>query len=364
MIKLFDPPKEEAYLRSIARVFQSGMWATGAGGPLVRRFEDEFNKYIGSLHTVAVNSGSSALHLALGSIPCRGRKVLVPSLGFVSSAHAIREAGAEPVFIDIDEYSLNVSTRDLFNKLTADTAAILVVHFAGRPCDMNAVNSISKEGDVFVIEDCAHACGAALEGKKTGALSHLGCFSFHPVKNLATFGGGAITINDSRIERKSLDNARWFGIDVRNRLGPKYDVTEMGWNYYMCEASAALALAQLPSLDKANAKRREIANFYDEEFSGLDWLVTPPYSDECVYHIYPARVTRGRDKFIRYMAEKGIECGIHYARGIHQFSYYAGYKVDLPVTERIVDQLVSIPIYPSLSSRQLDTIVTAARKFK
>jgi len=133
VIKLFDPPRDEDCLRSVIEVFRSGTWATGSGGPWVAGFENEFNRYIGSLYTVAVNSGSSALHLALRSIPCNGRKVLLPSLGFVSAAHAIRDAGAEPVFVDIDEYSLNLSTSDLVQKATADTSAILVVHFAGRP---------------------------------------------------------------------------------------------------------------------------------------------------------------------------------------------------------------------------------------
>jgi perosamine synthetase len=364
MIKLFDPPREEGYLSSVVEAFRSGVWTSGAGGPCVRRFEKDFNKYIGSIDTVAVDSGTSALYLALKSTPCSDREVIVPSLTFVSTVHAIRLAGAKPVFVDVDEFSLNVSITDLCDKLTEDTVALVLVHFAGRPCDMGAISKISKERDLHVVEDCAHACGATYQGKRTGALSDFGCFSFHPVKNLATFSGGAITLNDPDMRRDRLDTARWCGIDTKSRIGSKYDVVDIGWHYYMSEPSAALALAQLPYLDDANRKRREIAKFYDQELGHLDWLKTPPYSDDCVYHLYAIRVLGDRDRFIRHMASKGIECGIHYARGVHQFSIYARAKVTLPVTEKIVNQLVSIPIYPSLTREHLDAIALAVREYK
>jgi len=364
MIKLFDPPREEAYLSSVVEVFRSGMWTSGAGGPYVKRFEKEFNKYIGTIDTVAVDSGTSALYLALRSIPCSGREVIVPSLTFVSTAHAIRLAGADPVFVDVDESSLNMSISDLYDRLTKNTVAIVAVHFAGRPCDIDAVSKISKEHDLYVVEDCAHACGATYRGKRTGGLSDLGCFSFDPVKNVATFGGGAITVNHPKIRRDRFDSARWCGIDAKNRWGSRYDVTDIGWNCCMCEASAALALAQLPHLDEANNKRREIAKFYNQELGRPDWLITPPYSDECVYHLYPIRVLDDRDRFIRHMASKGIECGIHYARGVHQMSFYTSARTTLPTTEKIVNQLVSIPIYPSLTRRQLDAITQAVREYR
>jgi len=364
MIKLFDPPRDETYLNSIVDVFRSGLWATGSGGPYVRKFEEEFNRYIGSIHTVAVNSGTSALDMALASIPCEGRKVMVPSLTFVSTVHAIAHAGAHPVFVDVDEFSLNMSMKDLDTKLTEDTAAIIAVHFGGRSCEMDVLTEIANRHDLFVIEDCAHSCGATYNGKKTGALSTLGCFSFDPLKNVATFAGGAVTMNDPTIDRQKLDEARWCGIDTRSRSGFHYDVKSVGWNYFMCEASAALALAQLPRLDWDNGKRREIAAFYNKELSGMEWLVTPPYSDECVYHLYPIRILSGRDLFIQHMASRGIECGIHYAKGVHQFSVYAHSKLSLPVTEKVVEQLVSIPIYPSLTKMQLEAIVRAVREFK
>ena len=333
----------------------------------MKKFEEEFNRYIGSLHAVAVNSGTSALYLAMRSIPCRGQRVIVPSLTFVSTAHAIIEAGATPVFVDVDESTFNICIDDLHDKLTHDTAAIVLLHFGGRPCDVRAVKEMAEGHDLYVVEDCAHACGATYQERKTGAIFDLGCFSFDPVKNLATFSGGAITINDPEIRRDKIDSARWCGIDVRTRSGPKYDVIDLGWNYYMCEASAAMVLAQLPRLDDANRRRKEIARFYDQELGSLDSIITPPYSSDCVYHIYPIRVANHRDKFIQHMASRGIECGIHYARAVHQFSFYArstAGKTSLPNTERIVNQLVSIPIYPSLSTEQLDSIVAAIREYK
>jgi dTDP-4-amino-4,6-dideoxygalactose transaminase len=180
---------------------------------------------------------------------------------------------------------------------------------------------------------------------------------------VATFGGGAITLNDHETKRDKLDDARWCGIDTKNRVGSIYDVKDIGWNYYMCEASAALALAQLPQLDEENRRRKEIARFYDKELEDLRWLVTPQYSDESVYHLYPIRVIEKRDRFIRHMASRGIECGIHYAKGIHQLSFYSSSRPSLPVTEKVVNQLVSVPIYPSLGKKQLDAIVGAIHEY-
>jgi dTDP-4-amino-4,6-dideoxygalactose transaminase len=367
LIKLFEPAAQNGCLEALVDVFKSGLWASGAGGPCVRRFEGEFSRYIGCRDTVAVNSGTAALYLALLGLPrIKDHEVILPSLTFVTTAHAVVLAGSRPVFADVQEDTLNLDVSDILAKVTRKTRAIIVVHFGGRPCEMEAIHDIAADKGLFVIEDCAHACGATFRGKRVGSWSHIGCFSFHPVKNLSTFGGGALSINDPSIERSRLDRLRWCGIDAAHRVGSHYDVTDMGWNYYMSEASASLALSQLHGLDAENERRRCIAKFYDKELSGLDWLIPPKYDENSTYHLYAVRVPKHRDGFIEHMAKQGVETGIHYARGVHQFTFYRKkLKSDrLPATERIVRELVSIPIYGSLAENQLRHVVASIKSYQ
>jgi perosamine synthetase len=367
LIKLFEPATRNGCLAALVDVFKSGLWATGAGGPQVKRFEQDFARYIGCHETVAVNSGSAALHLALlGLRKIKGHEVIMPSLTFASAAHAVLQASGKPVFADVEEDTLNVDVNDIAAKVTKRTKAIMVVHFGGRPCNMEVMQDMAAKKDLFVIEDCAHACGATFKGKKLGSWSHVSCFSFHPVKNLSTFGGGAICLNDRWVDRSQLDRLRWCGIDGAHRVGSRYDVTDMGWNYYMSEASARLASCQLPNLDTENERRRTIARFYGEELSGLDGIILPKYDENSSYHLYTIRVPKNRDGFIEHMTKQGVETGIHYAQGVHQFSFYKKSLGSrrLPTTEKIVREVVSVPIYGSLTENQLKHIVASIKSYQ
>jgi len=216
---------------------------------------------------------------------------------------------------------------------------------------MQSLKKISKSNSLFIVEDAAHACGAKYKGKKIGSLSDFTCFSFHPVKNLAMPKGGAITINSKnrKLLKKKLNSLRWCGI--RNRNGPFYDITELGFNYYMDEISAAIGIEQLKKLDKLNKRRFDIAKRYDKEIKISEKI---PLNNECSYHLYWILV-KDRKRFMKKMAKKKIEIGIHYIP-VHMMSFYKS-KKKLPVTDEIGKNIVTIPMHPKLSEKEIDYII-------
>jgi len=350
-IKLFDPMIGLGEERAIKKTLKSRFWASGAGVGNVGKFEKEFNRFIGSKNCVALNSGTAALHLALSLIDLRNKEVILPSLSFVSTAHAIKYNGGKPIFVDIDPETLCLDPQQVKKFITKNTKAILPVHFGGMPCDLDEMLTISKKNKVFLIEDAAHAAGAKYKGRRIGTHSTAVCFSFHPVKNLAMPTGGAITLNgkDSDRFKKRLKSLRWCGIS--NRKGPVYDVNDIGWNYYMNEFSAVIGIEQLKKLDKMNAIRKQIAIRYSKE---IDVSKKMPYNDSCSYHLFWICVNN-RNDFMRNLMREGIETGIHYYP-IHKMKYY---KISrkLPVTENIMKHIVSLPIHPNLTDPDITKII-------
>ncbi|MEM3063294.1 MAG: DegT/DnrJ/EryC1/StrS family aminotransferase [Nitrososphaerota archaeon] len=266
-IKLFEPivGSEEEY--AIKKTLKSNFWASGSGSGNVLKFETQFNRYIGSKKCVAVNNGSSALHLALSLIDIRNKEVIVPSLSFISTANAVLYNGGIPVFGDVDPITLCLDVEYIKKLITKKTKAVLPVHFAGMPANLNEISDLCKQHNIVLMEDAAHAAGASYKGKKIGSHGTAVCFSFHPVKNLAMPTGGAITLNSNNAEKffRLLKIRRWCGIS--NRKGALYDVNELGWNFYMNEFSAAIGLVQLKKLDSLNNKRRKIAKSYTKRLN-------------------------------------------------------------------------------------------------
>lgn len=351
MIKLFDPYISKSESNVAAKVIQSKFWASGSGINNVKKFEDAFCKYTGSKNCVAVSNGTAALHLALSIFDIKNKEVLVPSLTFVSSVNSIIYNGGKPVFVDINSESLCVDPRDIEKKISKKTAAMVIVDFAGMPCNIKAIKKIAKEHNLPVIEDAAHSSGAIYDGKKIGSNFDAVCFSFHPVKNLAMPTGGAICLNGRNFNKnqKILRVLRWCGIDKRNEHG--YDITKLGWNYYMNEISAAIGLIQLKKLDLANNIRKKIAKRY---FSELKLKNKMDYSKDCSYHFYWIRVKK-REAFMKKMREFNIETGIHY-NPVHLMSLYNG-NLKLPITEKIGKEIVSIPTHPNLTKNNIDHII-------
>ena len=355
-IKLFDPviSHEE---KEIIKVLKSHFWASGAGTNNVLKFENQFQKYIKSTSSVAVNSGTAALHLALNLAEIKNKEVIVPSFSFVSTAHSVVYNGGKPIFVDVNPKTLCVDIESIKEKITDKTAAILAVHFAGTACDIDEINKICNKYKIMLIEDAAHAAGATYKNKKIGSHGEMVCFSFHPVKNLAMPTGGAITLNGKKanMRKKILNSLRWCGIS--NRKGTSYDVSNLGWNYYMNEFSAAIGTIQLKQLDSMNKIRRKIAKRYSEEITISDKM---QFNKDCSYHFYWIKVKK-REKFMKNLKENKIETGIHY-KPIHQMSYY-NEKISLPNSEYAGKHIVSLPIHPNLNDSEISKIITLVNKF-
>ena len=328
-IKLFDPVIDENEIKKVVKTIKSKFWASGSGPGNVLKFENQFKKYVGSDDCVAVNSGTSALNLALSLIDIKNKEVILPSLSFVSTAHAILINGGIPVFVDIEPQTMCINPNEIQKSITTKTTAILPVHFGGFPCNLKEIQCIAKKHKFTIIEDAAHATGTTYSKKKIGSHGTAVCFSFHPVKNLAMPTGGLISINHKNHKqfRKTLLARRWCGIT--DRVGSEYDVKELGWNYYMNELSAVIGLAQLKKLNSTNKIRKKIAKIYDKELC-LERKI--PYSQNCSYHIYWLQVNN-RTKFRKKMEEMNIETGIHY-RPIHTFTMYKNTD-KIPITEKI-----------------------------
>lgn len=357
-IKLFSPIYDKEEIFAANKTLKSGFWASGSGNGQVKEFEESIKKYLGVKSCIAVNSGTSALHLALSLIDLKGKDVILPSLSFVSTANAIIYNGGNPIFVDVDPKTLCIDKSLIEDKINSRTKVILPVHFAGYPCELSAISGICKKYNTVSVEDAAHAIGSKYKNKKIGSHSLAVCFSFHPSKNLATPSGGAISLNVK--EWKKLEGIlkirRWCGIS--NRIASSYDITELGWNFYMNEFSASIGLEQLKKLDLQNEKRKKTAKRYFEELKIEEKM---PFSENCSYHFYWICV-KNRNKFMKNMKNDGIETGIHY-RPIHLMSMYKKFKSDLPVTEKIANNIVSIPTHPNLKNEDVSRIITLINKY-
>ena len=353
-IKLFDPISERNEEKELIKILQSGFWASGTGTGKVSEFEQEFKKYTKTKSCVAVNSGTAALHLALGEVNISGKEVLLPSLSFVSTANAVLYNKGIPVFVDVDKKTLCMDPKQVEEKISRKTRVILPVHFGGIPANIDKIKKIAKNNNCMIIEDAAHACGANFKNKKIGSHGDMCCFSFHPVKNLAMPTGGLITINTKNHlkNKKSLFEKRWCGIS--NRKDVKYDVKQIGWNYYMNEFSAGIGLIQLKKIDRLNKIRKNIAKRYFKELSITKKM---PYSQNGVYHFYWI-IVNNRDEFRKKFGKEGIETGIHY-QPIHQMSLYKT-KTKLPITEEISKKIVTLPTHPNLKKSEIDKIIKLA----
>jgi len=368
MIPVFRPSMGDEEVKAVEKVLRSGWIGLG---PKTKEFEDRFAQYVGAKYAIGVNSCTAALHLALKVMDVEGGEVITTPMTFISTNHAILYNNAIPVFADIEEDTLNIRANEIERLISPKTKAILVVHYGGHPCDMNPILEIAKDKGVKVIEDAAHACGAKYKGTKIGSIGDATCFSFHAVKNLATGDGGMITLNDEEIAKR-LRKLSWMGISrgTWDRSEGKayrweYNVEELGYKYHMNDISAAIGLVQLSKLEKANARRREITEKYNEAFADLDWIETPVEKEyaKSAHHNYVIKVLNGkRDELITYLGENGISAGVHYIPN-HLYEMYKPYYRKLPVTETVWKKLVTLPLYPDLKDKEVGKIIETVRKF-
>jgi len=357
MIKLFDPHIDENEKVQLLRVLDSHFWASGAGIGDVKRFEQKFSEYVRAKDGVALNSGTAALSLALSMYDIKNKEVILPSLSFVATANAVIENGGIPKFVDVDDETLCIDYEKISKVISKRTEVILPVHFAGFPADLSKISKLCKENGVHLVEDAAHAAGSVYKNRKIGSHGEMVCFSFHPVKNLAMPTGGLISVNRKDHDQitRILREKRWCGISSRKNTD--YDVTNLGWNYYMNEFSAAIGLVQLKKLDKTNKMRRKVAKKYQKEISLESKM---PYNDGCSYHFYWIRV-KNRTELRKKLLEKGIETGTHY-KPIHSFSLYKS-KTNLPITEKVAKEIVTLPTHPNLTENDVEKIIKTVNKF-
>jgi perosamine synthetase len=358
--------KEE---RAVIAVLRGG-WL--AHGPIVKEFEAAFASEIGTKHAVSVSSCTAALHLsllALGIGP--GDEVIVPAQTHVATAHAVLYVGARPVFADIDPVTFCVDPEDLERRWTPRTRAVSLVHFAGHPCAMDAIMEWAGARGVPIVEDCAHAVGTRFHGRAAGAFGRTGCFSFYPVKHIATGEGGMLVTDDDRIAESAF-RQRAFGIDVppfdREKPGV-YDVALLGYNYRMTDVAAAMGLVQLRRAREGFRRREENAAVLDERLSGLPGLVLPSVAAGAVHGrlFYQLRVTGEfpltRDELMARLRSDGIGASIYYATPVHRMTLYrelfGPMENGLVESERAAAETIALPINPPLGAEDMETIARA-----
>ncbi|NUQ03258.1 MAG: DegT/DnrJ/EryC1/StrS family aminotransferase [Anaerolineae bacterium] len=368
-IPVFTPFHGEEEIAAVAEVLRSGWWGLG---PKTAEFEQRFAEYVAAPHAVSVNSATAALHLALLVADVEGGEVITTPLTFVSTNHAILYNRATPVFADVEADTLNIDPDDIERKITRNTRALLVVHYGGHPCDLDRIHDLARQHNLIVIEDAAHAAGARYHDQPIGALSPMTCFSFHPVKNLATGDGGMITLQNEEWDAR-LRRVRWVGINrdtwVRAagdaaQYAWQYDVEELGYKYHSNDIMSAIALVQLSRLNETNARRRAISARYDEGLRGLDWLQLPVerpgvFSSR---HNYVVRCAF-RDDLSSWLRQHRVATGMHYIPN-HLHAMYREYvREPLPVVEREWLRLLTLPLYPGLSDQDADYIIQVIRAF-
>ncbi|MEW6008458.1 MAG: UDP-4-amino-4,6-dideoxy-N-acetyl-beta-L-altrosamine transaminase [Candidatus Omnitrophota bacterium] len=362
-------------IRAVVDVLNSD-WITQ--GSKIGEFEDAVCKYTGAKYAVAVNSGTAALHAAsfAAGIKCKDEVITSP-VTFLATANCIVYQKAKPVFADINANSLNINPEEIERKITRRTKAIIAVHFAGFPCNMDKILSIAKKNRLIVIEDASHALGAQYKGRKIGSIGNMTTFSFHPLKSITTGEGGMILTNNKKLYTRLLC-FRNHGI-VKNKkklrkIGPwYYEMQNLGYNYRITDFQCALGINQLAKLDKFIRRREEIAIRYNELFKDIDNFIefpqeVPNYIKHA-WHLYIIqlrldRLKISRKKFFNILRNKNIGVQVHYIP-IHLQPFYKrnfGYKKgDFPQAERFYERAITLPIFPALANKDIDRIAKTVK---
>lgn len=361
MIPFLDLKAQYSQIKSeidaaVARVVGSANFVLG---PEVTAFEERFADYCRTAHCRAVNSGTSALHLALlaaGIGP--DDEVITVSMTFVATTAAILYSGARPVFVDVDPVTWTMNPSAIEAAITTRTKAIMPVHLHGLMADMDPIMSIARRHGLVVIEDAAQAHGAEYKGHRAGSIGDLGCFSFYPGKNLGAFGEGGAVVTDRPDLARRVSLLRDWGQET------KYKHVVAGYNYRMDGIQGAVLNVKMDHIETWTEVRRSIAERYDGLLSDLQVArARPPWYSRHVYHVYSVRLPQ-RDEALSSLQDAGIGAGIHYPVPVHLQRAYAelGYRPgDLPVTEMLANEFLSLPIYPELLPEQVVEVVSALR---
>lgn len=370
-----QPSIEDAEIQEVVASMKSGWLGTG---PKVARFEEDFRTYKKASHAVAVNSCTAALHLSLLAARLSpGDEVITTAMTFCATINAIIHAGAKPVLVDVDPATMNMDPQKVEAAITPRTRAILPVHFAGRPCDMDSLCKIATTHNLKIIEDCAHAIESEYKGKQTGLFGEFGCFSFYVTKNIVTGEGGmvlaqqeqdAVLIKVLALHGMTKDAWRRFGDEGYKH----YSVVHSGFKYNMMDIQAAIGIHQLQRVEHYWQRRQQIWNRYNEAFADLPLTLPAPPEPETrhAYHLYTILVDENRasirrDGFLDAMTAMNIGIGVHYL-SVPEHPYYQDTfdwkPEDYPEAMRIGRQTVSLPLSARLSDGDVDDVVEAVRR--
>lgn len=346
-------------------------------GPKIREFEEKLAQYTGAKYAVAISNGTAALHAACFATGIKeGDEVITTPITFAASANCVLYMGAKPVFADINPETYNIDPDEIRSKITERTKAIIPVHFTGQPCDMDEIQKIAQEYNLTIIEDGAHALGAEYKGRKIGSIGDMTTFSFHPVKNITTGEGGAITTNNEELYKK-LILFRTHGITRDKDVllkdeGPwYYEQQYLGYNYRITDIQAALGISQMDKLQWFLAQRRNYVGRYNEAFGGSEAIETPYQLENTnsAWHLYIIklkleRLNCGRRQIFEELIERGIGVNIHYIP-VYYHPYYRqlGYNKGLcPKAEELYDRMITLPLFPKMGKEDVEYVISNVKE--
>lgn len=359
VISISKPVIEKDEIKAALQVLSSGVIAQASQ---VAKLEEQFAHLCQTKYAVATNNGTSALHTALYAIDIQpGDEVITTAFSFVATANSILMVGARPIFVDIDEKTFNIDVAKIKKNVTKKTKAIIVVNLFGQPADYREINYLAKKYHLKVIEDAAQSINAVYNGKKSGNLADISCFSLYATKNITCGEGGMVTTNNCNY----FQRARRFR-NHGQREGKKYDYIALGYNYRLTDFQAAVALAQLKKIDKLTKRRQDIAKKYNQIFKNIPDLIVPiiGVNRTHVFHQYTLRVTRdfkmNNDALKKYLLSKNIQSSVYYPKPLYQFKHLQFKKyhhADFSVVNKIVKEVLSIPVHPLLTNEEINYIV-------
>lgn len=359
MIYIARPDIGREEKEAVNKVLESGMLACGS---VTNEFENRFSEYIGTDYGIATTSGTTALEVAIKALGLnRDDKILTTAYSFIASANAILYAGLEPVFADIEEDTFNIDVEQLENIYMQhpDIKAVLAVHLFGCPCNMDAILNFVRKHNLFLVEDCAQAHGAMWGDKKAGSLGDAAAFSFYPTKNMTTGEGGMITTNNPEIAEKAR-------LLINHGMRERYHHEVIGYNYRMPNISAAIGIEQLRKLDHMNSRRVYNAQYYIDNIKNQD-VVLPKLQKGHVFHQFTVKIQNGkRNRFIQYLEDKEIGYGIFYPLTMPEQKCYENrhFETKYETADRIKEQVVSLPVHPGLSGKDLQYVVESINNFR
>lgn len=361
-------------VQAVVDVLRSDWLTTG---PAVESFERAFAGFVGTEYAVAVANGTAALHAAIFALAvCPGDEVIVPAMTFAATANSVVFQGATPVFADVDADTLLIDVADVEARITPRTKVVIAVDYAGQPCDYDSLNALARKHGLMLVDDACHAIGGSYKGRNAGSLADLSTFSLHPVKNMTTGEGGAITTNDAGLaQRMRLFRNHGIASDHRAREVSGswiYEMVELGYNYRLTDFQCALGMSQLKKLPAWTTRRQAIAWRYGEAFADLEAVQPLGLRSDIshAYHLYVIRVDedragKDRGEVYKVLRAEGIGVNVHYIP-VHLHPYYreryATHEGQCPVAEDAYKRILSLPIYPRMSDGDVETVIKAVRK--